>query len=78
MLSSVLSSPTAIGINIEIMRTFVRLREAISANRQLARRFAELEEKLASHDGAIADIFSAIRRLMEPPSEQPARKIGFE
>jgi hypothetical protein len=77
MLSSLLSSPTAMAINIEIMRTFVRLRRAISANRQLARRFAELEKKLASHDGAIADIFSAIRHLMAPSAEQPARKIGF-
>jgi hypothetical protein len=77
MLSSVLSSPTAIAINIEIMRTFVRLRQAISASRQLARRFAELEKKLAAHDGAIAEIFSAIRHLMAPPAEQPARKIGF-
>ncbi len=77
MLSSVLNSPTAIAINIEIMRTFVRLRAAILANRQLARRFADLEKKLALHDGAIADIFSAIRRLMEPPQARPARRIGF-
>jgi len=77
MLSSVLNSSNAIFINIEIMRTFVRMREAIAANRQLARRFDEREKRVASHDGAIADIFSAIRRLMEPPPAHPERKIGF-
>jgi len=77
MLSSVLNSSNAISINIEIIRTFVRMREAIAANRKLAMKFDELEKRLASHDGAIADIFNAIRRLMEPPPAQPARKIGF-
>jgi ORF6N domain len=77
MLSSVLKSPRAIAINIEIMRTFVRIREAISADRELAITFAELERKVATHDQAITDIFDAIRRLMESPPAVPARKIGF-
>jgi hypothetical protein len=68
MLSSVLSSERAIAINIEIMRAFVKLRDLLSSNRELARRFAQLEtrldKKLTEHDEAIAAILSAIRRLM--------------
>lgn len=80
MLSSVLNSPRAIAVNIEIMRAFVRLREAIASNRELARKIEELEQrierKLASHDQAIAGILKAIRELMTPP-EPPHRPIGF-
>ena len=68
MLSSVLGSERAIAINIEIMRTFVKLRDLLSSNRELARRFAQLEtrldKKLTEHDEAIAAILSAIRELM--------------
>jgi hypothetical protein len=68
MLSSVLNSKLAIAVNIEIMRTFVKLRELLTSNRELARRFAQLEtrldEKLTEHDQAIAAILSAIRQLM--------------
>jgi hypothetical protein len=68
MLSSVLNSKHAIAINIEIMRAFVKLRDLLSSNRELARRFAQLEtrldKKLTEHDEAIAAILSAIRQLM--------------
>lgn len=68
MLSSVLNSKLAIAVNIEIMRAFVKLRELLSSNRELARRFAQLEtrldKKLTEHDEAIAAILSAIRQLM--------------
>jgi len=68
MLSSVLGSERAIAINIEIMRAFVKLRDLLSSNRELARRFAQLEtrldKKLTEHDQAIAAILSAIRQLM--------------
>jgi hypothetical protein len=68
MLSSVLNSKLAIAVNIEIMRAFVKLRELLSSNRELAQRFAQLEtrldKKLTEHDDAIAAILSAIRQLM--------------
>jgi hypothetical protein len=80
MLSSVLSSERAITINIEIMRAFVKLREMLSSNRELARRFAQLEtrldKKLTEHDQAIAAILTAIRELMNPPATKK-RGIGF-
>lgn len=80
MLSSVLNSPRAIAVNIEIMRAFVRLREAIASNQELARKFDELErrmeQKLSTHDQAIVGILKAIRELMTPP-EHKKRPIGF-
>lgn len=80
MLSSVLGTERAIAVNIEIMRAFVRMRALLSSNKELARRFAQLEaridKKLAEHDEAITAILSAIRELMNPPP--PKRKpIGF-
>jgi phage regulator Rha-like protein len=80
MLSSVLRSPRAIAVNIEIMRAFVRMREMLASNQQLARRIDQLEarigKKLAAHDKAINAILAAIRELMQPPATK-RRGIGF-
>ena len=76
MLSSVLNSPRAIAVNIEIMRAFVRLRALLASNTALARKLNELEHKLKNHDEAITAILSAIRQLMDPP-EPKRRPIGF-
>jgi len=76
MLSSVLNSDRAIAVNIEIMRSFVRIRTLLEADKSLARKFERLERKLASHDDAIVGILSAIRQLMYPP-ELKRRGIGF-
>ena len=81
MLSSVLNSTRAIAVNIEIMRAFVRLREMITSNIELAKRLDELEaridRKLSTHDQAIAGILDAIRALMAPPEPAKKRRIGF-
>ena len=66
MLSSVLRSKRAVAVNIEIMRTFVRLREMLASNRELAQKLSELERHLASHDKQIQAIFEAIRQLISP------------
>lgn len=80
MLSSVLSTEHAVAVNIEIMRAFVRMRSVLAANKELARRFAELETRLdkktATQDKAIAAIMSAIRQLMNPPIRR-THGIGF-
>ena len=73
MLSSVLNSRRAIQVNIEIMRAFVRLRQMLASNTQLARKLAELEKK---YDAQFKVVFDAIRQLMTPP-EPNKRKIGF-
>jgi hypothetical protein len=76
MLSSVLKSKRAITVNIEIMQAFVRMRELLASNKELAQKLAELERKISTHDHAITGILKAIRELMNPP---PAKKrpIGF-
>ena len=76
MLSSVLNSERAVKVNIEIMRAFVKLREALETNRELARKFGELEWRVGKHDEEIAAIIEAIRQLMSPPAK-PRREIGF-
>jgi hypothetical protein len=73
MLSSVLHSPRAIQVNIEIMRAFVRLRQWLSSHAKLAKKLAELEAK---YDEQFAVVFEAIKQLMAPPEEK-RKKIGF-
>ncbi len=74
MLSCVLRSKRAIQVNIEIMRTFVRLRKMLGSNAQLARKLNVLEKK---YDEQFAVVFKAIRALMAP-QEKKKRKIGFK
>jgi hypothetical protein len=73
MLSTVLNSPRAIAVNIEIMRAFVRLRLLLASNKELARRLDQLEAKT---DAKFKAVFEAIRQLMIPP-EPKRRPIGF-
>ncbi|MBN1653284.1 MAG: ORF6N domain-containing protein [Deltaproteobacteria bacterium] len=73
MLSSVLRSSRAIQVNIEIMRAFVRLRQMLQANAELARKLAALEKK---YDAQFKIVFDAIRQLMAPETK-PKRRIGF-
>jgi len=73
MLSSVLKSKQAVRVNVEIMRTFVRLRELVGQNRDLTRRLNDLESK---YDRQFKVVFDAIRELMTPPAA-PKRRIGF-
>ena len=87
MLSSVLGSPRAIAVNIEIMRTFVRVRALAATHSDLAKRLAELEDKteaLALNQDSFSrntrnqlkQVFDALRELMAPP-DPPKRPIGF-
>jgi hypothetical protein len=74
MLSSVLRSPRAVQVNIAVMRAFVRLRQLLLSNADLARKLAELEQK---YDAQFKVVFEAIRQLMTPPAPKPKREIGF-
>jgi hypothetical protein len=76
MLSSVLNSERAIKVNIAIMRAFVKLRQILETNRELAKKFSELEQRVGKHDEEIDAILEAIRQLMAPP-DRPRREIGF-
>ena len=74
MLSSVLSSPRAIQVNIAIMRVFVRLRELAGTHRDLAQKIAAMEKK---YDVQFKVVFEAIKNLLDPPSTPAKRRIGF-
>jgi hypothetical protein len=78
--ATILNSPRAVEMSVYVVRSFVKLREVLSTNRELARRFEQLESrldsKLTEHDEAIAAILSAIRELMRP-RDPPRRGIGF-
>jgi ORF6N domain len=76
MLSSILKSKRAVKVNVAIMRAFVKLRGALETNRDLARKFAEMEKRIGKHDQEIHAILEAIRELMALP-EEPRREIGF-
>ncbi len=73
MLSSVLRSKRAAQVNVEIMRTFVRLRRILAENAGLAQGLDELEKK---YDVQFKVVFDAIRSLMQPP-EPKKKRIGF-
>ena len=73
MHSSVLNSSSAIQVNIQIMRTFGRLREMIASNAELARRLDDLEQK---YDAQFRVVFDAIRQMMQP-EEKGRKEIGF-
>ena len=87
MLSSVLGSPRAIAVNIEIMRTFVRVRALAATHVDLAKRLSELEDQTEAlamrHETfsrntriQLKQVFAALRELMTPP-DPPKRPIGF-
>jgi len=73
MLSGVLHSRRAVRVNVEIMRTFVKLRQILSSHAELARKLEELERR---YEGQFRIVFDAIRELMTPP-EPKRRPIGF-
>jgi len=73
MLSSVLNSKVAIQVNIQIMRTFTRLKEIIMTHKDLQRKIEDMERK---YDQQFQGVFEAIKQLLAPP-DKPKRKIGF-
>jgi hypothetical protein len=76
MLSSVLNSPTAVRVNIEIMRAFVQLRRLMGTPGELVEQLRRLAETVQLHDDHIRAIEEVLNRMMERP-ESPKRRIGF-
>ncbi len=81
MLSSVLRSPQAIAVNIEIMRAFVRFRHVLSSQKELTKIVTELRsfvlKKSAKTDQEVRKIWQAIEKLTESPNDKNKRRIGF-
>ena len=85
MLASVLNSPRAVAVNIEIVRVFVRLRHAILISAEMARRLAEVEKAMGQQQGLNAQnekqfkvVFEALRQLMTEPEPPEPAPIGFK
>lgn len=80
MLSSVLRSPLAIEVNIQIVRAFVRLRQLLSAHKELAERLAKLEKQMQTRDADVdqqfRQVFALLEKLFGTP-KPPRRPIGF-
>ena len=74
MLASVLSSQVAVATSVQVVRAFVRLRQILESNADLARKLEDLEKR---YDGQFRVVFQAIRELMAPP-ESPPKRIGFK
>jgi hypothetical protein len=77
MLASVLNSAIAVQASVRVVRAFVRLREMVAANAQLAAKLDELERRFDSHDEAIANLFATLKQLLEPSEAPKKREIGF-
>ena len=77
MFASVLNGEIAVQASVRVVRAFVRLREMVAANAQLAAKLQELERRLDSHGEGIANLFAALRQLLEPPEAPKRREIGF-
>jgi hypothetical protein len=76
MLASVLNSPKAIEASIYVVRAFVRMRNILTAHKEIAEKLRELEQKISSHDADIQTIINVLKELMATP-EQPKKRIGF-
>ncbi|MFA5104505.1 MAG: ORF6N domain-containing protein [Candidatus Margulisiibacteriota bacterium] len=76
MLSGILNSDRAILVNIAIMRAFVKIRQMIAFNKDLAQKLSEIEHKLGQHDQDIISLFGAITKIMRDESK-PKNKFGF-
>jgi len=78
MFASVLNSEIAVQASVRVVRAFVRLREMVAANAQLAAKLQEIERRLDSHDEGIANLFAALKQLLEPSEPTKRREIGFD
>jgi len=77
MAATILNTPQATQVSVFVVRAFVRLREMITANKELSKKLDELERRVSHHDEAITNIVKAIRELAVPPEPKPKRRIGF-
>ena len=84
MLSSVLGSPTAIEVNIQIIRVFTRVREMLATHKDILIKLDHIEKELLKqglrmneHESDIQAIFQVLKKLVEEPAEKPRRRVGF-
>jgi hypothetical protein len=84
MAATVLNSPRAVQLSVFVVRAFVRMRAALSGNRELARKLAalekELKDRLDVHEAAIVSILQRVMDIIDPPAlpQRPRKAIGFQ
>jgi phage regulator Rha-like protein len=77
MAANVLNSPRAVKMSVALIEAFVQLRQALASTRELAKRLAEIEKTVLTHDRALVKLFEVIKPLLTPPPDPPRKKIGF-
>jgi len=78
MAANILRSERAVQMSIFVVRAFVCLREQVAANQAILKRLAEIDRTLLEHDSALMDVYEKLLPLLQPPPEQPTRRIGFQ
>jgi hypothetical protein len=76
--ANILNSAKAQAMSVYVIRAFIRMREELSANQAIAKRLAEIDNTLLTHDAALRELYQKIRPLLLPPPDPPRRKIGFK
>jgi hypothetical protein len=77
MAANVLNSPRAVEMSVFVVRAFIKLREQLLATTTLAKRLAEVEKLLLTHDSALRDLYQKLRPLLLSPPEPERKSIGF-
>jgi len=76
MLANVLRSKKAIQVSLRIIEIFVKIREMLSAHKDILLKLEQLEKKVTSHDADVQVIFQCLKQLLNPPLE-PRPRVGF-
>jgi hypothetical protein len=77
MLSSVLNSETSIQVNIQIIRVFTKMKQALLDNREILLRVEKIEKKLVQHDEGLETVFKVLKKLLQQPEPKNRESIGF-
>lgn len=78
MAANILRSKQAVHMSVFVVRAFVRLREHIAANQAILKRLAEIDRTLLQHDSSLLDLYEKLLPLLQPSSNLPKRRIGFQ
>ena len=78
MLSSVLNSDRAIEVNIQIMRTFSKIKELVLTHKNIKQKIEILERKYRNHDEQIQSVFRVIKQMIGHNEPKPKQRIGFQ
>lgn len=78
MAANILRSERAVQMSVFVVRAFVRLREHVAANHAILKRLAEIDRTLLEHDSALLDLYEKLQPLLQPPPDEPKRRIGFQ